>query len=371
MKILVTGAKGFIGKNLSLWLQNAGYEVLPYEVDSDPSELEWMLKEADFIFHLAGINRPLKPEEFIDGNVNFTKRLLDLASKVESYAPIVFSSSTQAEKDNPYGLSKKAAEDLLFKHSKANGTPVYVYRLYNVFGKWCRPSYNSVIATWCYNIAHDLPVEINESAPPIDFIYIDDVCREFLEVLQKRPEPSLKPIYPKHKDTESLKDILQALRSFKEIPADLLTPDLKPGFYKNLYSTYLTYLEPASFLYPLHPHADERGSFTEAIKSLDRGQVSINVAHPGIVKGNHYHMSKTEKYLVLKGKCRIKMRKLGSNEVFSFDVDGDHPMIVDIIPGYTHSIETLGNEDSITLMWASELFDPENPDTIYCPVEEE
>jgi UDP-2-acetamido-2,6-beta-L-arabino-hexul-4-ose reductase len=368
MKVLVTGANGFIGKNLVLTLKNAGHEVFGYDLGSTKEELKQDVAQADAIVHLAGINRPLAPQEFVDGNVNFTKKLLDIVEASGSKAPIVFSSSTQAEKDNPYGQSKKRAEDELFAFGKSH--PVYVYRLYNVYGKWCKPNYNSVVATFCYNVTHDLPLSINEEAPAIDFVYVDDVCHEFLRVIEEKPNPTGTILHVEPHDTVTLHEIADLLQSFKASRSDFMTP-LQAGFAKKLYATYLSYLKPDDFAYPLLSHADQRGSFTEVLKTAQYGQFSVNVSKPGITKGNHYHMSKNEKYLVVSGKCVIKLRQIGSHEVLSYACDGNDLKVVDIPPGYTHSITNVGKSDSVTLMWANELYDPQSPDTVYCPVNEE
>jgi UDP-2-acetamido-2,6-beta-L-arabino-hexul-4-ose reductase len=367
MKILVTGAKGFIGKNLCLTLKNKGFEVFEYDLGSTDEQLKQYVSSCDFIVHLAGINRPLHPQEFVDGNVNFTKKLLDVIVACKSNAPIIFSSSTQATLDNPYGQSKKMAEDQLFEFGKS-GHEVYVYRLYNVFGKWCRPNYNSVIATWCYNVTHNIPLQINKAAAPIDFVYIDDICAEFINVIQNKPNPTGEIRYVEPHYKESLQDIADLLYSFRDSRKDFMTP-CQEGFSKKLYATYLSYLEPTDFAYPLASHVDARGSFTEILRTMQYGQISVNVSKPGITKGNHYHMTKNEKYLVVSGRCEIKLRQIFSDQVVSYICDGTDLKVVDIPTGYTHSITNIGKEDSVTLMWASELFDPNHPDTVMCPVD--
>lgn len=367
MKVLVTGAKGFIGKNLCLSLKNKGHDVFEYDLGSTDEQLEQYVNDCDFIIHLAGINRPLDPREFVDGNVNFTKKLLDVVIATKTKAPIIFSSSTQAALDNPYGKSKKMAEDQLFEFGEA-GHAVYVYRLYNAFGKWCRPNYNSVIATWCYDVAHDIPLQINEAAAPIDFVYIDDICAEFIQTIENKPAPTdvIRYVEPHYK--ESLRDIADLLCSFKNSRKNFMTPS-QEGFSKKLYATYLSYLEPTDFAYPLLSHADARGSFTEILKTLQYGQISVNISKPGVTKGNHYHMTKNEKYLVLSGRCEIKLRQIFSDQVISYVCDGQDLRVVDIPTGYTHNITNIGKEDSVTLMWASELFDQNHPDTVMCPVD--
>jgi UDP-2-acetamido-2,6-beta-L-arabino-hexul-4-ose reductase len=263
------------------------------------------------------------------------------------------------------------AEDQLFEYEKKTGTPVYVYRLYNVFGKWCRPNYNSVIATWCYNAANNLPLQINQLAPAIDFVYIDDIIAEFLHVIENQPKPTCEIMHVEPHYTEKLEDIAAALDTFKKSRENQMIPELKEGFYKKLYSTYLSYLPEERFSYDLVMHKDIRGSFTEAFKSPTYGQVSVNVSKPGITKGNHYHMSKNEKYLVVTGTCLIKLRKVTDDKVISYTCDGKDLKVVDIPPGYTHNITNIGKEDSVTVMWANELYDPDHPDTYFLPVEKE
>jgi UDP-2-acetamido-2,6-beta-L-arabino-hexul-4-ose reductase len=368
MNVLITGAKGFIGKNLSLWLKNDGINVFEYDLGIEDSQLEKWISQSNFIVHLAGINRPLNPQEFLDGNVNFTKKLLDLIKKNHSSSPIIFASSTQAALNNPYGISKKMAEDEIFSFSKEEKHDVFVFRFYNVFGKWCRPNYNSVIATWCYNTTQNIPLQINEQAPAIDFVYIDDICREIEQIITKEVKSDLSIHYVEPHYQEKLSDVASLLTSFKESRSNFSIA-LQDGFEKKLYATYLSYLNPTDFAYPLLSHVDNRGSFTEILKTHQYGQISVNVAHPGIVKGNHYHMSKNEKYLVVSGTCEIKLRKIDSQDVIKYVCSSSSLRVVDIPPGYTHSIKNIGDSDSVTIMWANEEFDPKNPDTFMCDVE--
>ncbi len=362
MKVLVTGSEGFIGKNLSYFLTERGHEVLPYDKGNSIAELPGLIERSDFIFHLAGINRPLKEEEFFDGNVNLTRALGEACLNGDKKPPLVFASSTQAVLDNPYGRSKKQAEDYLFSLYKEHHYPVYIYRLYNVFGKWCRPSYNSVIATFCYNVSHGLPIQVNEAAGPIDFVHVDGVCKAFVSLLDGNHKGSPDILYPEPHYAVKLGDIASALRRYRDFPSTLWLEEQKPGFWKDLYGVYLSYCE--DFVTPLHPHEDNRGSFTEIFHSSS-GQTSVNIGHPGITKGNHYHHHKHEKYVVLKGECLIRLRKLGAKEVKEIKASGNKLEIIDIVPGYVHSITTLGDEDSITLMWANETFDPKDPDTYF------
>lgn len=361
MRVLVTGAKGFIGKNLVLELKSRGHEVFSYDLDSSERDLHEFLGNCDFLMHLAGINRPLSAQEFYDGNTNFTKKLLDMMDEVGSKAPILFSSSTKAASDDDYGKSKRMAEELLFASAKKRD--VHVYRLYNVYGKWCRPGYNSVIATWCDAVARDLPISINENDPAIDFVYIDDVVSSFIETMEKGQEGKEGEIlYVEPHDNVHLSRVLSLLRSFKASRKSLEVP-LQEGFEKKLYATYLSYLDANDFSYPLSMHIDQRGSFTECLHFPSRGQVSINVSHPGITKGNHYHKTKNEKFLCVSGEVLIAFRKIGAKEIIEYRTSEKELKVVDIPPGYTHSITTLGKKDSVTLMWANESFDPSNPDT--------
>lgn len=366
MKVLVTGASGFIGKNLCLRLKEAGIESLPIDKENIV-DLEKFIKAADFCVHLAGINRPLEPKEFYDGNANLTYRLIELIKQANKRVPIAFASSTQAALDNDYGKSKKMAEDYLLSFQKETGNPVYVYRFQNVFGKWCRPNYNSVVATFCYNIAHDLPIKVSDPSARRDFIYIDDICGAVIDLIKaKEHKGSNEILYIKPSYDKSIGEIANLIQSFKDSRFNLMLPDQGDEFDKKLYATYLSYLpEDNGFAYPLNSHVDNRGSFTEFYRTDGYGQLSVNVSKPGITKGNHYHHTKNEKFLVVKGTCSIKFRKIGGTKVYEYVCSGDNLVVVDIPCGYTHSITNIGTEDSVTIMWASELFDPNNPDTIY------
>ncbi len=369
MKVLLTGAKGFIGKNLSLHLQQRGHEVLPFDRENNDDDLKSYLSQADFIVHLAGINRPLTEEEFYDGNVNFTVKLLDFLRSSGRKIPLFFSSSTQAEKDNPYGRSKAMAESQIFAFLKEIGNPVYVYRLYNVYGKWCRPSYNSVIATWCYNISRNIPIQINASAGNIDFVYIDDVCHEIVSLVEGEISPSCEDIHHvEPHDSVSLGEVARLLQSFKQSRENFLVPEIDTPFKKKLHATYLSYLPEGEFDYPLNSHKDARGSFTEILKSAKEGQFSVNIINPGVIKGNHYHHTKNEKFVVLSGICLVRFRKIGSEEILSYTLTGEEMRVLDIPVGYTHSIQNVGTEQAVVFMWASESFDPKNPDTYPCNV---
>ena len=366
MKILITGSNGFIGRNLSLWLKFSGHTVLGYDATDNESTLANALKEADFIVHLAGINRPLNNQEFYDGNTNFTKKLVDLIKESKRKIPLIYSSSIQAELDNDYGKSKKMAEDYLLSFQKESKNIVYVYRLSNVFGKWCRPNYNSALATFCYNIANNLPIEVRDQNYIVHYVYIDDICKEWLNLIEgkinknSRVLQEVLPIY-----NVSLGQLSDMLNGFKNSRANLNTPSTKDEFEKKLYATYLSYLPEKDFSYPLNMHIDDRGSFTEFLKTPENGQVSVNIAHPGITKGNHFHHTKNEKFLTVTGECLVKFRKIGTKEVIEYKVSGNKLEVIDIPTGYTHSITNIGKTDSVTIMWSNEQFDPNNPDTFF------
>ena len=370
MNVLVTGAGGFMGKNLIQRLKFTGdHTVNAYDTDSDPADLKRFAKDADIVFHLAGINRPKDTAEYMEGNFGFTKTLLDTLEEAGSRPKIVVSSSIQAELDNPYGVSKKAGEELVFDYAKRTGGQVVIYRFPNVFGKWCRPNYNSAVATFCNNIARGLPITVDDPDKILHLLYIDDLIDEFLCCLDGKEHVKDGYGYVPVVYDVRLGDIPALLHKFADGRSDLMLPDLSGGFEKKLYSTYLSYLPEDDFSYPLTMHADERGSFTEFIKSDDRGQVSINISRPGMVKGNHWHDTKNEKFLVVKGEALIKFRKIGDDKVIEYNVSGDDPRVVDIPCGYTHNIANVGEGDLITVMWANEKFDPGRPDTFYEPVE--
>lgn len=369
MKILVTGAKGFIGKNLVTELRNRGYyDILEYGTDKDSAVLNDFCKQADFVFHLAGINRPQEEEEFNKGNLGFTSTLLSTLKMYQNNCPVMFSSSTQAELDNAYGRSKREAEKLIFEHAESNNSKALVYRFPNVFGKWCKPNYNSAIATFCYNIARDIPITINDPTVKMNLVYIDDVVNELISGLScdENLVGDFCEVPIVH--TTTLGKIVDLIKSYKESREERSIPDMKNSLSKKLYSTYLSYLPKDKFSYELKMNVDDRGSFTEFIKTMDRGQVSINVSKPGITKGNHWHHTKNEKFLVVSGEGVIRFRQIGSQEVIEYFVSGERLEVVDIPTGYTHNIENLGNTDMVTVMWANELFDPEKPDTYYVEV---
>ena len=374
MKVLVTGAKGFVGRNLCLTLeQMPDIEVLKYDLGDEP-KLDGYAAECDFVMHLAGVNRPKDPSEFKTGNTVFTEDILEKLAARPNPPPVLLSSSIQAALDNDYGKSKAAAENAVRAYGERMGAPVFIYRLANVFGKWCRPNYNSAVATWCYNIAHDLPIMVRDSAATVTLVYIDDVVKSFTSHLIPNPPLttynsqlttshsylSVKPSY-----TKSLGEIVELIKSFHDEPNSLMIPDQQDGFTKKLYSTYLAALPEDKFSYPLTMHCDNRGSFTEALHSVERGQVSVNVSKPGIAKGQHWHHTKHEKFLVVSGRGEINFRMADdpNGKIITYKVSGDKLEVVRIPPGYTHNIVNVGDTDMVTVMWANEVFDPKNPDT--------
>ncbi len=369
MKILVTGAKGFLAKNLIAELRNRQYnDIYEYDLGMDPSLLDEYCRDADFFFHLAGVTRPKEQAEFMESNFGFTSKLLEALKRQQNTCPVLYSSSIQAVLENPYGWSKKAGEELLFSYAAETGTEVLIYRFPNIFGKWCRPNYNSVVATFCYNIANDIPIQVNDPDIILSLSYIDDVADELIKALSgdchREGEYCGVPVVYH----EKLGRIAELIRSFREDRKDLHIPDMSDGFTKKLYSTYLSYLPTDQFNCPLATHEDHRGSFTEFMKTPDRGQLSVNISKPGVIKGNHWHQTKNEKFLVVSGKGVIRFRKLDEDSVIEYHVCGEKLEAVDIPPGYTHHIENLGETDLITIIWANELFQPENPDTYYLEV---
>lgn len=379
MKILVTGAKGFVGKNLVAQLhniqqgkaQNYGISqdltVYEYDVDSDPAELELYCKNANFVFNLAGVNRPQDPKEFMEGNFGFASKLLDTLKRYKNNCPVMISSSTQAELDNAYGESKRAGENLLFDYSKQTGAKVLVYRFANVFGKWCRPNYNSAVATFCNNIANDLPIQVNDPSVVLRLVYVDDVVNELIGSLKGEEHRDGNFCFVPTVHTVALGRIVELLNEFKESRTTLNVPNVGDAFEKKLYSTYLSYLPKDGFSYPLKMNVDNRGSFTEIIRTADRGQFSVNISKPHITKGEHWHHTKNEKFVVVSGTGVIRFRNVvePNAEVIEYFVSGDKIEVVDIPTGYTHNIENLGETDMVTFMWCNECFNPNSPDTFF------
>ncbi len=372
MKVLVTGAKGFIGQNLIVELEKRkDTEVLAFDIDTPSEMLEDYCRDCGFVYNLAGVNRPEHVEEFMEGNFGFATTLVETLKRYHNTCPIMDSSSIQAALDNPYGKSKKAGEDMLLAYGKEIGAEIYIYRFPNVFGKWCRPNYNSAVATFCHNIANGLPIKINDRSTMMHLVYIDDVVEELLLALDGHPHMDLEGycfVPTVHEAT--LGEIADLLYSFRESRHNLMLPDVtEGGLVKKLYSTYLSYLPKDGFSYSLNMHQDVRGSFTEILKSTDRGQVSVNVSKPGITKGGHWHHTKNEKFVVVSGKGLIRFRRHGDDEIIEYHVSGDKLEVVDIPVGYTHSIVNEGDTDLVTLMWCNECYDPERPDTMAEAVE--
>lgn len=385
MNILVTGAKGFVGKNLVANLRNIknGYDhtrpglqidnVYEYDLGSTPEQLRQWCAEADFVFNLAGVNRPKSQEEFMKGNFGFASTLLRTLKECGNRCPVMLSSSIQATltgryAGSEYGKSKKAGEDLFFNYGKEMGVKVLVYRFENLFGKWCRPNYNSVVATFCNNIANDLPIQVNDPATELSLVYIDDLVGEMLDALEGREHRSADGYcHVPRVHTATLGRIVELLRAFHDQPSTLIVPEIPEGsFAKALYSTYLSYLPKEKVAFPLAQHTDARGSFTELIKTASCGQVSVNISRPGITKGEHWHNSKWEFFIVVSGRARIEERRIGSDEVLTFEVCGECPQAVHMLPGYTHNITNLSDtENLVTVMWANELFTPSHPDTFH------
>ena len=400
MKILVTGAAGFVGKNLVAALHNIQSgkdrthpdltvtEVMEFDVDTNPALLDDYCARADFVFHLAGVNRPQDPREFMEGNFGFSSRLLDALKAHGNTCPVMLSSSAQATllgryAGSEYGRSKKAGEELFFSYGKETGAKVLVYRFPNLFGKWCRPNYNSAVATFCHNMARDLPITVNDPATALELCYIDDLVAEMLAALEGGPHScdyrGLEPVpseqgpycYVPVTHHTTLGELVELLESFHRQPGTLMMPNLPPdSLAKKLYSTYLSYLPAEKVAFPLKKNEDHRGSFTELLRTANCGQFSVNISKPGAIKGEHWHHSKWEFFIVVSGEGLIRQRRLGSDEILDFYVNGREPQAVHMLPGYTHNIINLSKtEDLVTFMWANECFDPGRPDTYFEAVE--
>ena len=395
MNILVTGAKGFVGKNLCATLQTIRDgrnrtrslsigEIFEYDLDTPPELLDDYCAKADFVFNLAGVNRPKDNAEFMAGNFGFASTLLETLKKHRNTCPVMLSSSIQATLigrygQSDYGKSKLAGEELFFSYGAETGAQVLVYRFPNLFGKWCRPNYNSAVATFCHNIAHDLPIQVNDPATQLELLYIDDLVEEMLDALEGKPHrceyDGLTPLgsqrgrycYVPVTHSVTLGQIVDLLKQFKAQPRTLLLPEAPEGsFAKKLYATYLSYLPEAEVCFPLKMNVNPQGSFTELIKTVGCGQFSVNISKPGVTKGQHWHHSKWEFFIVVSGHGLIQQRKVGSEQVMEFRVSGENIQAVHMLPGYTHNIINLSEtEDLVTLMWANELFDPDRPDTYF------
>ena len=369
MKILVTGSNGFVGKNLvTRLIEQQDHEVLCFDRSCSRDDLELMASQVDFVFHLAGINRPDNDKEFLEGNLDLTRLLLDSLSAVGNKVPIVLTSSIQAECDNLYGKSKAAAEVAVLDYMKSNGVTSYIYRLPNLFGKWCKPNYNSAVATFCHNMINDLPININDANAPLSLTYIDDVCDDFIGLISNAEMPmggfrEIKNVYH-----TTVGEIVKLLQKFKDSRGNLVSEAVGVGFTRSLYSTYLSYLRPEMFTYSVPNYSDARGNFVEMLKTPTAGQFSFFTAHPGVTRGGHYHHTKTEKFLVIQGTARFGFRHILTNEKYFKSISGDHPQIVETVPGWTHDISNIGEDDLIVMLWANEIFDKAQPDTITCEV---
>lgn len=363
MKVVVTGAQGFIGKNILVHLrERADVQIVPFVRGDSLTSLPEKIKDADFIFHLAGINRPKNDAEFIEGNCELTRALCNAVKASGRSIPIIYTSSIQAERENAYGSSKLMAEEVLLALSRETGTPTYIYRLPNVFGKWCKPNYNSAVATFCYNVAHDLPIKINDPSSLIPLVYVDDVITDFLRVMDQRPGHGYRDVSPVYDITVG--ELARQLYEFKDSRTSLAMAPVGKGLIRALYSTYISYFTPEQFTYPLVKHEDARGVFVEMLKTHDSGQFSFFTAHPGVTRGGHYHHTKTEKFLVVKGAARFCFRHVESDEVYELNVSADKPEVVETIPGWSHDITNIGQDEMIVMLWANEIFDRQRPDTI-------
>jgi UDP-2-acetamido-2,6-beta-L-arabino-hexul-4-ose reductase len=368
--ILITGAQGFLGKNLAVTLRNLGYKhLLLVDKDTPKNQYEQFVKDAQFIFHFAGVNRPQNPDEFKEGNVDTITELLGWMKQFRSKAPLVVSSSIQALADNPYGRSKKAGEDLVLAYAQAFKHPIYIYRFSNIFGKWSRPNYNSVVATFCHNISRDIPIKINDELAKISLIYVDDVVKEMIDCLEGKVTTidGILRVLPEYEITVG--ELAKTLTRFKLSRKDLHLENQADPLIKKLYATYLSYLDDTQFIYDLTMHEDVRGSFTEVLKTNQDGQVSVNISKPGITKGNHFHHTKNEKFIVVSGEGLIRFRKVDTDKIIEYRVSGNKIQVVDIPPGFVHSIVNVGKVDLVTIMWASEPYDPNYPDTYPMEVE--
>lgn len=375
MKVLITGANGFVGKNLQLHLaERKDVEVVCFNREHSVALLPQMLEGVDFVFHLAGINRPQDQAEFAAGNTDLTvalcKAVAGVAEATGRKVPVVFTSSTQAALDNPYGASKRAAEDALFTLQRQYGVTVHVFRLPNVFGKWCKPNYNSAVATFCHNVARDLPIKINDPAAPLTLVYVDDVLQRFIQLMDGADAAAdangFAVVAPQY--TTTVGEVANLIQAFKDSRQTLLTERVGTGQVRALYATYVSYLPPDAFTYTVPMYGDPRGVFAEMLKTPDCGQFSYFTAHPGVTRGGHYHHSKTEKFLVIKGQARFKFRHMHTGESYELTTSGEKAEIVETAPGWTHDITNIGTDAMIVMLWANEVFDRQRPDTFACPL---
>ncbi|WP_454722546.1 MULTISPECIES: UDP-2-acetamido-2,6-beta-L-arabino-hexul-4-ose reductase [Cupriavidus] len=375
MKVLITGANGFVGKNLRLHLaERREVSIECFVRGGDPARLKALLGEVDFVFHLAGVNRPEDPAEFIAGNVDLTVALCQaLRAEVESTGrrvPVIYASSTQAGQDNPYGRSKRGAEEVLQAIAQSHQIPVHVFRLPNVFGKWCKPNYNSAVATFCHNISRGLSIRVNDPAASVTLVYVDDVIERFVQIMDgadaQRDAEGFSQVAPQY--TVTVGELARQVQAFRDSRGTLTIDRVGTGFLRALYATYVSYLPPESFAYEVPSHGDARGVFVEMLKTPDCGQFSFFTAHPGITRGGHYHHTKTEKFLVIKGRACFRFRHMQTGETHELATSGERPEIVETVPGWTHDVTNVGTDEMVVMLWANEVFDRARPDTFACPV---
>lgn len=367
VKVLISGAQGFIGRNLSVRIAERGdIEVVEFVRGHSTERLADLLEGTSFVFHLAGVNRPTSVDEFATGNADLTAELCKALARTGRPIPVLYASSIQAEQDNPYGISKRKAEEALRDLGEKTGAPVFIFRLTNVFGKWARPNYNSAVATFCHNIARDLPITINDPAAVVNLVYVDDVIERFLAIMDDpRHVDSFCFVEPEYRLTVG--DLAARIRSYREGRETLMSEHVGVGLERALYATYVSYLPPERFAYPLRQHGDARGMFVEMLKTRDSGQFSFFTAHPGVTRGGHYHHSKTEKFLVIKGNARFRFRQIVSGEQCEVLASGENPQVVETVPGWSHDVTNVGTDEMIVMLWANEVFDRAHPDTIACP----
>lgn len=374
MKVLITGADGFVGKNLQLHLaERKDVQVARFTRSDDAARLPALLQEVEFVFHLAGANRPQDPSEFTTDNLELTQALSQAACQAQARGrtvPIVYASSTQAARDNPYGKSKRGAEQALMEAQRSHGIPVHIFRLPNVFGKWCRPNYNSVVATFCHNIARGLPVQVNDPAAPVTLVYVDDVIARFVHLMDGADAAAgpggFEAVAPHY--TTTVGELARQIQAFKDSRETLMTERVGAGLVRALYATYVSYLPVDSFAYAVPQHGDQRGVFVEMLKTPDCGQFSFFTAHPGITRGGHYHHTKTEKFLVCKGSARFRFRHMQTGETHELLTSAEKAEIVETVPGWTHDITNIGPDEMVVMLWANEVFDRARPDTFACQV---
>lgn len=368
MKILITGSNGFIGKNLRVALaEQDGVEVLEHLRETSDDQLAAMVLDADRVVHLAGVNRPKDPVEFETGNSGLASKVCSFLRRTGRSIPVAFASSIQAELDNPYGVSKRGAEEAFRAYGEDSGAGVAIYRLPNVFGKWSKPNYNSAVATFCYNVARGLPVTINDPSAAVKLVYVDDVVEEFKRFIASPPTsvefPSVAPVHE-----ISVGELAEQIEAFRSVRSSLVVERVGTGLTRALYATFVSFLEPTSFSYGVPKYGDNRGVFVEMLKTKDSGQFSFFTAHPGVTRGGHYHHTKTEKFLVIKGIARYRFRHLLTDELFEIESNGEEPLVVETIPGWVHDITNIGSDELVVMLWANEIFDRQRPDTVAAPV---